>query len=179
MLKADDHAKEENITLETTLWKPSEEDPLVFYRTLQNSKKRKRKVILLTPGESSQLFRSHQPSAYRPIMIARHQARFLTTKKRFSTFSVRITRFRWPSNESSIARAKETPDIRNGPVHTKESLSSELILNLAEEKAAFEVGVATKGKNFFKIREEYLPKKDVKDLVLHYYFVSHLSLNLL
>jgi len=47
-----------------------------------------------------------------------------------------------------------------------------LFIISAEEISSFEVGLATKGKNFYKIREEFLPKKDVKDLVLQYYYVS-------
>ena len=49
--------------------------------------------------------------------------------------------------------------------------SQKQTITLAEEISSFEVGLATKGKNFYKIREEFLPKKDVKDLVLQYYYV--------
>ncbi|CAG5105898.1 Oidioi.mRNA.OKI2018_I69.chr1.g2549.t1.cds [Oikopleura dioica] len=141
VLKADDSAKEETLTLETTLWKPSEEDPLTFYRTLQNSKKRKRKE-----PSTERLSANHERPPPSPF-----------SDNEEALFDFFCTNYKIPL---AVKRVQHRQSQRN-PRHQKWT---------AEEKAAFEVGVATKGKNFFKIREEYLPKKDVKDLVLHYYF---------
>ena len=40
-----------------------------------------------------------------------------------------------------------------------------------EDIANFELGLSLKGKNFFKIQKEHLPKKTIKDLVEYYYYV--------
>jgi len=39
-----------------------------------------------------------------------------------------------------------------------------------EDIANFELGLSLKGKNFFKIQKEHLPKKTIKDLVEYYYY---------
>jgi len=119
----------------------------------------------------NQLLRSHKPSAYRPIISALHRARLRTTKKRSLTFSAQITRFRLQLNESSIVRASAILNIKNGQVNKVSQIWGYSNYLSAEEISSFEVGLATKGKNFYKIREEFLPKKDVKDLVLQYYYV--------
>ena len=41
--------------------------------------------------------------------------------------------------------------------------------------ALFELGLTTKGKNFFKIHHEHLPNKTIKEIVLFYYKVFSTS----
>ena len=40
-----------------------------------------------------------------------------------------------------------------------------------EDIGNFELGLSLKGKNFFKIQKEHLPRKTIKDLVEYYYYV--------
>ncbi|CBY30465.1 unnamed protein product [Oikopleura dioica] len=132
----------ENVNLETVIWKPSEEDPLLFYKKLQSSsKKRKRKE-----PQTECLSANHK----RPAPSA-------ASDNEEALFDLFCTNYKIPL---AIKRVQHRQSQRN-PKHQKWT---------AEEISSFEVGLATKGKNFYKIREEFLPKKDVKDLVLQYYY---------
>jgi len=132
----------DDVNLETVIWRPSEEDPTIFYKKLQSSsKKRKRKE-----PQTERLSANHK----RPAPSA-------ASDNEEALFDLFCTNYKIPL---AIKRVQHRQSQRN-PKHQKWT---------AEEISSFEVGLATKGKNFYKIREEFLPKKDVKDLVLQYYY---------